>query len=237
MYLAAICDDDISTCAQVETMIHTYGKQHHIPFQTEVFYSGETLCRYLCGGAEVTVLFLDIELPEQNGVAVGDYIRNELNDEKLDIIYISAQENYAMQLFKCRPLDFLIKPLAYEQIAGSLDIVLKRSGIKGQVFEYKADRVNHRVPYFDIVYFRSDDKKIYLVLTSGEEKVFYGKLKDVEGAVDPKAFLVIHQSYLVNYEYVQAYTYEWVKMENGDILNISKTYRKEVKQKLLQHEA
>lgn len=38
------------------------------------------------------LIFLDIELIERNGVEVGNFIRNELNDEK-HILSISHQNN------------------------------------------------------------------------------------------------------------------------------------------------
>ena len=45
------------------------------------------------------------------------------------------------------------------------------------------------------------------------------------------------QSYLVNKSYVKEFTYEWVKMLNGDILNISKINRADVRRKILESAA
>lgn len=57
-------------------------------------------------GNRVDLLFLDIELVQNNGIAVGNFIRNELEDMQTRIVYISSKESYAMQLFKVQPLDF-----------------------------------------------------------------------------------------------------------------------------------
>lgn len=46
----------------------------------------------------------------------------------------------------------------------------------------------------------------------------------------------IHKSYLINFNYVVEYTYEWVKIINGDILNISKVNRSEIRRKILEIE-
>lgn len=236
MYQIAICDDEKSTCAILEEMILRYAGTKGMQFETSVFYRCETFLDYLRETDEFDALFLDIQLPGRSGVEAGRIIREDYRNEKLDIIYISSKESYALQLFKNRPLDFLIKPLTYEMVAGVLDVLVQRNGMRGSFFEYKANRINHRIPYYEIVYFRSEDKKIYIVLTNGEEKVFYGKLRDIAETLMKEMFLAIHQSYLVNIEYVQEFTFEWVKMENGDILNISKTYRKKVKEKLMQRE-
>ena len=45
----------------------------------------------------------------------------------------------------------------------------------------------------------------------------------------PSDFLMIHQSYIIHQEYVSEYSYESVRMMNGDVLSISKPYRTEVR--------
>ena len=69
-----------------------------------------------------------------------------------------------------------------------------------------------------------------------EIKNFYGKLTEIEKKLPAYLFLNIHKSYLINFNYVSEYTYEWVKMVNGDILNISKANRTAVRKKILERE-
>lgn len=73
-------------------------------------------------------------------------------------------------------------------------------------------------------------------MTAKGIKGFYGKLTEVEKALPAGLFLNIHKSYLVNVHYVEEYTYEWVKMVNGDILSISKIHRATVRKKILERE-
>lgn len=233
MYKVAICDDEIGTCNNLEIYIEKYMEAHYISTEVDVFYTGEALCDYLEKNNEINLIFLDIELPKANGVEVGQYVRNKLKDEVTDIIYISSKTSYALDLFKCRPLDFIIKPLSYEKIENILDVVIKRNGIKSKTFEFQCEGVIQKILLQQIVYFRSDNKKIHIITCSGEEKVFNGKLIDVIDKVPTTAFLQIHKSYLVNCDYVSEYTYELVKMVNHDILNISKAHRKDVKSALI----
>ena len=78
----------------------------------------------------------------------------------------------------------------------------------------------------------SMDKKILMIKKDGQEE-FYGKLKNVIRQL-PVGFLMIHQSYVIHQEYVSEYSYESVKMMNGDVLSVSKPYRKEVRAKVKQ---
>ena len=80
----------------------------------------------------------------------------------------------------------------------------------------------------------------YSDLESKEKKeirTFYGKLNEIEKRIPENVFLRIHKSYLVNKNYVKEFTYEWVKMLNGDVLNISKINRADVRRKILESAA
>ena len=100
----------------------------------------------------------------------------------------------------------------------------------------KIDRENRVFFIKDILYFRSENKTVYMVMQSGETFKFSAKLDDIESEISNKMFLRIHKSYLINHVYVQCYGTDRVKMINGDIVSISKPYRGSVKQKLIQLE-
>lgn len=70
MYRIAICDDEKSTCAEIESYILMYSKLRFIRNEIEVFYSGEAFCEYVKQGNFFDLLFLDIELPAINGIEV-----------------------------------------------------------------------------------------------------------------------------------------------------------------------
>lgn len=64
---------------------------------------------------------------------------------------------------------------------------------------------------------------------------FYGRLKEVAKRLS-EDFIIIHQSYIVNREYVFRYTYETVELVNGTILTISLANRKLVRDRILREE-
>lgn len=45
----------------------------------------------------------------------------------------------------------------------------------------------------------------------------------------PAGFIMIHQSYIINSDYVAEYTYETVRMQDGTVFGISRPYRKTVR--------
>lgn len=230
-----ICDDEKSTCAELENILINYASERKVKIGVEVFYSGNTLMEYMGKDEVPDILFLDIEIPICNGVVVGDYIRRVLENDHIFIIYISSKEHYALQLFQNRPFDFLIKPLNRKKIFGVLDSIYRIAQKSNEYFVYQNNGIMYRVSYKDVLYFQSEGRKINIV-TRQQIRTFYGKMTDIEKRVPEYLFLNIHKSYLINFNYVEEYTYEWVKMLNGDILSISRTNRSAIRKKIMERE-
>ena len=87
-------------------------------------FSGEQALDALAQG-DWDVLFMDIEMPTINGVEAGKRVREQLQNYSLKIIYVSSRQEYAMDLFKVDTFDFLIKPVAYEELEAVLDKLQK----------------------------------------------------------------------------------------------------------------
>ncbi len=232
MYKIAICDDEILTCSELENFLLEYANSNHLNFDIDIFYSGEKLLDYLKNDEIYDLLFLDIELITLNGIEIGKFIRDSLHNENLILVYISSKEHYAMQLFKTRPFDFLIKPINFK----SLNIMLKKAlniiSAGNEFFEYKIGQTLYRIKYCDIIYFRSLKRKIIISSTHGDFE-FYGHLAEIIPKLPPYRFIQIHKSYVIQYDYVAEYNYEWIKTTNNEIINISKPFRKDVRNTIL----
>lgn len=228
----AICDDEPGTCSEIEEAVMKFARQKGLDIRVELFYTGEALYHYMVKVSSFDLIFLDIRLERLSGVDIGRMIREELRNEKTQIVYISSRQSYAMHLFAVRPMDFLIKPLSEERICEKVGQYLALTRKQKDFFSFTSDRTLYRVLYQDILYFQCDGKKIRVV-QSGGVKEFYGRMRDVETAVEYKGFWTIHKSYVINSIYVIEYRYDSIKMANGDQLPVSQRYRNEVRRKLL----
>lgn len=230
MFNIGICDDGKNMCASLEMMILLYKKEKNISIDTNVWHSGEELCNYLKKGNQIDILFLDIELFKLSGIDVGNFIRNELEDRGMQIIYISAKSSYAQQLFKTQPIDFLVKPITKMQIYEVLALAIQNFIINIQKFEFQNGKNYYYIPFEKIKYFESEGRKVK-VITSKETYWFYGKLKEVFKRL-PSDFIIIHQSIVVNKSYIFKHTYENITLQDGANLEISKGKRKLVRETL-----
>lgn len=179
MYNIGICDDGRNICSSIENMILLYTKEREIQADTKIWYTGEGLCSYLKQDNHLDILFLDIELFELTGIEVGKFIRNQLENREMQIVYISGKTSYAQQLFKTQPMDFLIKPITQPQINEVMDLAVKIIGKNSGTFEFKYGREHYYVSYGEIMYFVSEGRKIKII-TPRQEKEFYGKIQELE---------------------------------------------------------
>lgn len=232
MFSIAICDDDKNICSQVEHMLNDIISNLDFKSKIDVFYSGHKLKSQLLSGSVYDLLFLDIELDSIKGMDIGEIIREDLNQEKVNIIYISGQSKYARELFRTRPLEFLDKPIHPKQLEEVFLRALKLYERNKAVFEYKSGNTYNRIKYEDIEYFESADKKVIIHMIGNQSKEFYGKLSDFEDqlVID---FIKIHKSYIVNYYNVKKFEYDNVEMVCGDTLSISQSKRQDVRKKHL----
>ncbi len=228
-----ICDDEKGTCAELEQMVKTFALEKCIKLEVDVFFDGDILIEYLKTEKAPDILFLDIEIPGKNGVKVGKYIREKLKNPDMFLVYISSKKDYALELFQNQPFDFLVKPIKTERLLHIMEKIFNILDRSESNFEYKNQGNSYRIMYKDILYFQSNGRKVNIVMKEGIRD-FYGKLSEVQEACPESLFLRIHKSYLVNMHYVKEITYKWIKMTNGDVLDISKSNRVEIRRKVME---
>ena len=226
----AIIDDDINVASQLENILLQYLKKFYLKFNIDVFYNGNEFIKQLNFDEKYDVLFLDIEIGDLTGIDVGKYVRETLKDELIKIIYISSHTSYAMQLFKTRPTDFLVKPIKEEEVINIINILLNLINSQYEYFEFNLDFNTYRVYLKDIIYFNTikQSKKIML-RTSNKDFIFYGRIKEIYDYLKNYRFIQPFNSYIVNYDYVESIGKEKIILVNKEEIPLSRYKIKEIK--------
>lgn len=232
MFRIAICDDDEVICTQIENIILNSKEKNSVELETEVFYSGEELLRFIEKEHSFDLIFLDIELRVMNGVEVGRKLREELKDEYIQIIYVSGNQSYSMELFENRPLQFLVKPILENDIVKYMKKAIELSWFNELFYEFRTGKDLYKIQCKDILYFESKNRKIWLY-TVKETYEYYGKLSEIEEELSKNDFIRIHKSYLINYRFVRQSDYKTMELMNGISIAISQSYRKKVRDILI----
>lgn len=227
----AICDDEHEICAVLEELLIKILEAKGINYEIEPFYSGKTLCNEL-KVQRYDLIFLDIEMKEKDGIETGNFIREELGDESVQIAYISSKTAYAMELFEFHPINFLTKPLEQSKVEKVIDKYLAITGQKNEFFEYKKKTEFFKIQMSEIIYFESTGRKISVKMMNGQDE-FYGSMDDIYSRVKSNQFLYIHKSVIVNYRKIKQLSYEKVIMIDDAVFSISQSRRPAIRQMCL----
>ncbi len=69
----------------------------------------------------VDVVFLDIEMPELNGLELAAMVPGLL--EKKAVVFVTAHRKYALEAFQMKALDYLLKPVEAYELSQTLNRV------------------------------------------------------------------------------------------------------------------
>ena len=223
---AVICDDDEKLCRILQIFLEEYGESRGISVDVEVFSDGEILLQQLETGKQYDLLFLDIIMKHVDGIRVGEFIRNGMEDFHTRIIYMSTSKAYLMELFDSQPIGFLEKPLTREKVGAGMNRILRQ--MAGDSFSYRSGRISSQIPYREILYYESCGRKV-LVHTNDGIYEYFGKLSQIMDQGLPPNFLCIHKSYIVNLDHVGEIHRDCMYLpEKNRWLSISKIHRRQV---------
>lgn len=223
MYKIAVCDDEAKIRKSLVKMLENHPQAEE--FSITVAECCEDLYDMLLSGKSFDLVILDIMSDGMNGIEFGRRLRTEWKNSLTQIIYISSEQGYAMELFEFRPLNFLLKPIEQKKLLECVNQAMElMSGMEGNL-SFSMNRTEHMIPLRQIRYIESNDK-LLIVHDLKEENIFYGKLNALTVPVD---FVRIHKSYLVNSNYVRLLRFDSLMLDCGTELPISRAYRKQVR--------
>ena len=231
----AICDDDRIETGIVEEMLRMVASEQGIKINCDVFFDGASLLEAIRDqGMCFELVYMDIMMKDMDGIHTAQVLR-EMSIPAL-IVYISAYEDYLIELFCTEPFRFLKKPLNVEEFRKVFFNAYERIRRTAYYFTFSYNRVLYKMPFDRIVYFESNDRVISIHMDGVDNGTmpdrFYGKMNDVDNYISSmnKRFLRIHQSFLVNFDQIKKFAYTNVTMLDGSKLKISGERQKSVKE-------
>lgn len=232
MLKIAICDDNVPFTTELESLVKSTALHHHIKVDTDIFFDGKSLYHHICSGIYYDLIYLDIEMNNLNGIEVARHLRSD--NLSTILIYISAYETYYKQLFEVEPFRFISKPVDVTLFEKYFLSAYQRICSHTNYFTYSFHQTYSKVPFSEIIFFESKGRCI-LIHTSTQTHRFLGKLDEVEMKINKYKldFLRIHQSYLINPQYICSMTLSSVLLQNNYRLTISPKFQKTIRSQYL----
>lgn len=232
MIRIAICDDEINICEKIDEYIRQYNGIFDIKTDVSVYYDGMALKQAILRKETFDIIFLDVNMKEMNGIVLGEFLREQQNDEETKIVYVSWEKEYAFEIITNRPFGFLVKPISKEEVFTILSKIISKFFEEDKVFVVAKGAEGRQVKMKDIYYFESRNRKVYVSTQEGSFE-YYGRMKDIEKKLNHALFWRIHKSYIVNYRNVERFSYKELHMKDGVKLPVSQQNRSSVRKKQL----
>ena len=149
----------------------------------------------------VQLLFLDIQMPELSGVEFAKILPKDTR-----VIFTTAFPQYAVEGYKVNALDYLLKPISYEDFLKSTDKALEWFSIIQRQDAYRRDRFMfvktdyklQRVNLDDILFIEGLKDYVRFYLKNGEKVMSLMSMKKLEEYLPRPEFLRTHRSYIVH---------------------------------------
>ena len=221
MLSIAIVDDVRSETEYLASFVERYGNENNEKIKIARFKSGFD---FLDGYKAVyDAVFLDIEMPDIDGMAAARKLREFDND--IIIIFVTNIAKYAIQGYSVGALDYLLKPPKYADIKMRMNIISKRKRLNDYSIVIPYQGGERKLTSGEIVYVESRGHDI-IFHTDGDGILWKGTtLKRVESELTEHGFYRCNNCYLVNLRYCTEIKDNSV-MVNGEELQISRARKK-----------
>ena len=168
MYQAAIVEDEAVILEHLKnTLIQEFDKKG-TTVAFDAFTSGSRFLEMYEAHYHYDVIFLDIEMPEINGIDVCKKIR-EFSSDSL-VVFISNKEELVFQTFEVQPFRFIRKEAFENTVASLVDsIIYKWQQNKGRLLHLREKGSNDLYSFSisHILYIEAQRKDCLIVTTEG----------------------------------------------------------------------
>jgi two-component system LytT family response regulator len=200
---------------------------------------------------KIDLLFLDVQMPEQNGFD----LLSQIKDIDFEIIFVTGYDKYAVHAFRFNALDYLLKPVEISELKQAVDkatlrISQKQSlsknvsellhGLPGDGSQKKvAVHVNDKVVFLEatnISHITASDNYSEIVTCEKQKFITPRVLKEFEFYFEQLGtFVRINRSVLINVGCIKSYSKDFpciVEMKTGFQFEISRRKKAEVLKQL-----
>ncbi len=214
MIKAAFCDDDVSVLDELKALLCRYCTKNNQEVSYAAFCSPLELLAEIEKGVRYHILFLDVILPNENGIDVAKEIRQY--DSVMKIIFLTSSSEFAVQSYTVGAYFYQLKPIWEENFFRLMDSVISECQKEQQhslILRCKSGitRIGlSRLEYCEVLgrtlLFHMENGRV--LEGAGSMDKLCGQLSQYENFVRP------HRSFLINMEYIRKISYKAITMEN-----------------------
>ena len=180
----------------------------------------------------VHLVFLDIQMPDLGGIELAKILPKDTK-----VVFTTAFSQYAIDSYKVNTLDYLLKPISYEEFVKAADKALEwftkvnpsmKLFNKDRFIYVKSDYKMVQIKYDDIIYIEGVKDYVKIFTDNGEKPVMsLMNMKKFEGNLPQPEFLRTHRSYIVHMTKVKLIDKFHIAF-GKELIPISDTYKEDI---------
>lgn len=231
MFRIAICDDEQYFSEHIKKYVEEYLTSKTLEFEMDVYSSGNGLLSIGTDITKYSVIFLDINMSETDGIVTAQKIREFSLD--IFIVFVTAYIKYSLEGYKVNATRYILKNNVNfkENIYECMDTILER--MNGIVLKktFRFIELEKTVMLDKLIYVESKKHILQFHVMENQLEIYTmrGTLNELENELAKLGFLRIHQSFLVNIKHIKNMKCYKVILDNDKELIIPKPRYKEVK--------
>lgn len=192
-------EDDPADSGALSALLTRYGRENGADLDVAVFHDPVMfLERY---AANYEIVFLDIEMPELDGMKAAQKLRAK--DETAVLVFVTRMAQFAVQGYRVNALDFIVKPANYYTLSLTMKNALasvERAARENVLIPLRGGI--ERLSAKNILYVEVRKHTLVYHTTRGDYER-YGALKSVESELKKLKFTKCNSCFLVNPRHVK----------------------------------
>lgn len=227
MVKIAVCDDEKQICTKMVAIVKEYFADIGRPVWVAEFESGSALLK---SNIRFDAIFLDIDMPELNGIETAKKLRNW--DVNSKIIYITNYSKYKSSAYKVHAFDYVEKPVRENTIFHVLKEVVYYldNATEKQKYAFTTEEGVVTLELDDIYYFEYMLRRVVINTSQGKYTAAYS-LKELYKKFNKNNFESPHKSFIINMLHIKYIKGFDIFMENGVTIPLAQKRAVEFKRK------
>lgn len=184
------------------------------------------------------LVFLDIQMPGGSGFDLLDSVKGQ----SLEVIFVTAYENYLLKAIRYSALDYILKPINFEELIAAVYRAEQRLSIQATNNQLSLLLHNIRQPeqtqqiaipvkegYLivlvrEIIRLQANRGYTEIYHISGKNYLTSRNIKEYEDMLPDSLFCRVHAAHLVNVDFIKIYHRGrggYIELKNGDTIEVS----------------
>jgi DNA-binding LytR/AlgR family response regulator len=217
-------------------LLKTYAYRHDQLRVASVCSDAVEATNVLDSGVQADVLLLDIEMPELSGLDLARLI-----DPALQVIFVTSNEEYAVEAFDVKVADYLVKPVRYARFLKAINRVIReretnqkpaRGASPVQASSVSPDTLfvdtggrYVRLAMPEILYVQAEGNYVQIHLEDGSSHLVRNTMKKTQEQLPSSDFVRVHRSYIVRVDQIKDIEDWSIVTGERAVIPVSESYR------------